>query len=425
MTQAEPLIDPPVPPSGPGVGDPAGESDHGAALLAGFLGWTLDAFDFFVLVLCLPAIAADLHVAKTQVAKAISLTLLMRPVGAVLFGLLADRYGRRRPLMVNLVFYSTLSVLSGFAPNFTAFLACRVLFGVAMGGEWGVGASLAMEKVPPRLRGLLSGLLQEGYAAGNLLASVAFFLVVPHLGPHVGWRALFWIGGLPALLALFVRSHVSESGVWERTRARDWSHLFDALAQHWRVFVSIAVLMLMMNLASHGTQDMFPTLLKDSFHLSQQMTAVVNGISSVGAICGGVVVGLLSDRLGRRRAMAGAFVLAIAVVPLWAYAHTLGALMAGAFLIQFMVQGAWGVIPAHITELSPDNVRGFLPGFAYQCGVAVAGGVTYLEASLQARYKLTDVMAGFAVVIFAVAAVVVGLGRERRGRAFGTDPADG
>ena len=261
-----------------------GESDHRAAVAAGFMGWMLDAFDFFVLTLTLKAVAKDLHVGEDKIALVVSLTLFMRPVGALIFGLLADRYGRRRPLMANLVFYSALSVASGLAPNFGTFLVCRLLFGIGMGGEWGVGATLAMEKVPPRLRGVLSGLLQEGYAAGSLLASVVYFLVFPHFG----WRPLFFIGGLPALLALFVRSHVKESATWERSRSADWSHLGGSLLQHWRTFLAIAGLMLMMNLASHGTQDMFPTLLKDGFNLSPHWIAIVNGTSNLGAICGGI-----------------------------------------------------------------------------------------------------------------------------------------
>ena len=395
---------------------PAATDDHRAAVLAGFLGWMLDAFDFFVLTLTLKAVAADFRVGPERIALVVTLTLAMRPIGAVIFGLLADRYGRRRPLMANLVFYSALSVASGLAPNFWTFLVCRLLFGIGMGGEWGVGATLAMEKVPPRLRGVLSGLLQEGYAAGSLLASIAYFTIFPHFG----WRPLFWIGGLPALLALYVRSNVKESAAWERTKSADWSTLGRALLGNKQTFAAIAGLMLMMNLASHGTQDLFPTLLRDGFHLSVRMSAVVNGVSNVGAIGGGILVGLLSDRLGRRRAMVLSFVLAIAVVPLWAFAHTLAVLMLGAFLIQFMVQGAWGVIPAHITELSPDNVRGVLPGFAYQCGVAAAGSIVYVEAALQKHYPFKDVMAGSAVAIFALAAVVVGLGPERRGVEFGT-----
>src|SRR6266545_4837392 len=193
-------------------------NDHRAALLAGFLGWTLDAFDFFLVVVTLTAIAKEFHRTDKEIALSIALTLGFRPVGAFIFGLLADRYGRRLPLMLDLVFYSVVEVLSGLAPNYATFMVLRALFGIGMGGEWGVGASLAMEKVPPRLRGVLSGLLQEGYAAGYLLAAICYFF----LFQHWGWRPLFMLGGLPALLAIFVRMRVKESEVWETARPADW-----------------------------------------------------------------------------------------------------------------------------------------------------------------------------------------------------------
>ena len=253
-------------------------NDGAMAVAAGFLGWTLDAFDFFLVILCLKDIGKSFQATDTQMALCTSLTLFMRPLGALIFGLLADRYGRRRPLMINLVFYSTLSILSGFAPNFSTFLVCRIFFGIGMGGEWGVGASLAMEKVSPKWRGLLSGLLQEGYAMGNLLASAAYFAIFPHFG----WRPLFLIGGLPALLALFIRSHVRESEIWEQSRASSWHSLGAAIVSHWRVFVAILLLMFMMNLSSHGTQDMFPSMLKEQWHFSARQVAAINAIASVG-----------------------------------------------------------------------------------------------------------------------------------------------
>jgi len=365
----------------------------------------------------MPDIAKTFGVGVPEIAFTITLTLAMRPVGAFIFGLLADRHGRRRPLMVNLIFYSTLSILSGLAPTYRMFIICRVLFGIGMGGEWGVGASLAMEKVPPRLRGVLSGLLQEGYATGNLLASAAYFFVFPRFG----WRPLFFIGGLPALLALFVRYRVKESEVWQKTRHRDWSNLGSEIARHWRLFLGITLLMWMMNLSSHGTQDMFPTLLKNEWHLTPRNVAAVNAISMVGAIFGGVIVGLLSDRIGRRRAMIGSFLCAILIIPLWAYAPNIALLVLGAFLMQFMVQGAWGVIPAHITELSPDSVRGFLPGFAYQCGVLLAGSIAWIQSLLKEHTSYANAMALTALIVFASAVVVISLGRERRGIAFGAE----
>jgi SHS family lactate transporter-like MFS transporter len=389
---------------------------HGPAVFAGFLGWTLDAFDFFLVVLSLTAIAKELHRSDKEIALSITLTLAFRPVGAFIFGLMADRYGRRIPLMIDLVFYSVVEVLTGFAHSFTTFLVLRALFGIGMGGEWGVGASLAMEKVPPRLRGFLSGMLQQGYALGYLLAAGCFFFVFPRWG----WRPMFFIGGLPALLGLFVRFRVKESEVWQKTRHPNWSSLGRAICSHWKLFLYLTLLMMMMNFCSHGTQDMFPTFVKRFWNRSPTQVAVIVAISMVGAILGGTLIGFLSDRFGRRRTMITAFILAIACVPLWAYAPSVTLLAVGAFLIQFMVQGAWGIIPAHLSELSPDSVRGFLPGFAYQCGVLLAGSVAYIEAILAERTSYANAMALTAFVVFTLAAVVVALGREQKGIQFGS-----
>src|SRR5881409_3990086 len=238
--------------------------DQRAAVVAGFLGWTLDAFDFFLVVMTLTAIAKEFGTSDAAIAFSITLTLAFRPVGALIFGLLADRYGRKLPLMADLVFYSVIEVLSGLAPNFTTFLVLRALFGIGMGGEWGVGASLVMEKVPPRLRGVVSGLLQQGYAAGYLLAALCYFFVFPRWG----WRPLFFIGGLPALLALFVRPRVQESEVWRETRHENWTHLGRAIASNWRLFLYITGLMALMNMVSHGTQDMYPTFLQRDWAFS-------------------------------------------------------------------------------------------------------------------------------------------------------------
>jgi MFS transporter, SHS family, lactate transporter len=390
-------------------------SDHGAALTAGFLGWTLDAFDFFLVTLCLTAIGREFHKSDKEMAISITLTLAFRPIGAFVFGLLADRYGRRLPLMIDLVFYSLVEVLTGFAPNYTTFLVLRALFGIGMGGEWGVGASLAMEKVPPRLRGLLSGLLQEGYATGNLLAAITYFF----LFERWGWRPLFFLGGLPALLALFVRFRVKESEVWHKTREKSWSGLGSAIVSHWKLFLYLTLLMTMMNFVSHGTQDMYPTFLVRQWHFAPRQVSFATGVSMVGAILGGVVMGLMSDRYGRRRVMVSALLGGILMVPLWAYAPSTALLVLGAFLIQFMVQGAWGIIPAHLSELSPDSVRGFMPGFAYQCGVLVASSVGYIEAVLAKTLSYATAMALMAVTVFSLAAIVAGLGKERKGHTFG------
>ncbi len=393
----------------------AAESDYLSALVASFLGWTLDAFDFFIVVFVLPSIAQDFGVDVPAIALSITVTLAFRPVGAFVFGLLADRYGRRLPLMIDLVFYSVIEVLSGLAPSYGWFLVLRALFGIGMGGEWGVGASLAMEKVPPRWRGVLSGVLQEGYAVGYLLAACCYFLVFPRWG----WRPMFFIGGLPALLALFVRMRVKESAVWEKTRHATWTALGHAIVAEWRLFLYLTALMTMMVFVSHGTQDMYPTFLKLERGFSPEAVAGIAIVYNVGALLGGIAFGHFSDRVGRRRSIVLALVLATLVIPLWAYAPTTGLLVVGSFVMQFMVQGAWGVIPAHITELSPDSVRGFLPGFAYQCGVLFASSVAYLEAVFATSTTYANAMALTAVTVFTVGAGVVAVGGERKGARFG------
>ena len=391
--------------------------DSGRALLAGFLGWTLDAFDFFLVVICLTSIAKDFGTRTQYIAFSLTLTMAFRPVGAFIFGLMADRYGRRLPLILDLVFYSVVEVLTGLAPNLATFLILRALFGIGMGGEWGVGASLAMEKVPAKWRGVLSGVLQEGYAVGNLLASFCYFVVFP----RVGWRPLFFIGGLPALLALYVRFGVRESEVWQRTRHHNWADLWRGILRHWPLFFYLVALMAMMNLCSHGTQDLYPTFLQTSRGFSPERRAMLNAFSMVGAILGGIAFGLLSDRIGRRVSMVIALGAALCVIPLWAFGKSALALWAGGFLIQFMVQGAWGVIPAHISELSPDSVRGFLPGFGYQCGVLIAGVAPWVQTEVaeRARWGYAKTMALTAVVVFLAAALVTALGKEHRGERFG------
>jgi SHS family lactate transporter-like MFS transporter len=390
-------------------------SDHRAALLAGYLGWTLDAFDFFLVVSCLTAIGREFHKTDAEMALTITATLAFRPIGAFLFGLMADRYGRRLPLMIDLIFYSIVEVLSGLAPSYASFIILRALFGIGMGGEWGVGASLAMEKVPPRLRGLLSGFLQQGYAMGFLLASLCNIFLFPKLG----WRPLFFLGGLPALLALFVRFRVRESEVWEKTKHESWAHLGRAIASHWKLFLYLLALMTAMNLASHGTQDLYPTFLERQWGFSAERKGLFSAFSMVGANLGGTLFGLLSDKIGRRKTMVISLLGGIAAIPLWAFAPTLPLLFAGGFIMQAFVQGAWGVIPAHLSELSPDSVRGFLPGFGYQMGVLFSSAIPRIEADIAHRTSYSTAMAGTAVVVFLLAAIVTAAGPERRAVIFG------
>ena len=389
------------------------------ALIAGFLGWTLDAFDFFILTFVLARVAKDFNVDMLHMSYTLLASLAMRPVGAFIFGLMADRYGRRIPLMIDVVFYSVVEVLSGLAPNYKVFLILRLLYGIGMGGEWGVGASLVMESVPAKWRGVMSGLLQEGYALGNLLAAAAYYTVYPHWG----WRAMFFIGGLPALLSLFIRAKVKEPEVWKQSHARDWSVYWRSILRNWKLFLYLVLLMAMMNFISHGTQDLYPTFLQQARHFNIHMTAIITMISMVGAIAGGLAFGLYSDRRGRRRSMVIALLTAVVLIPVWMFAPNTPLVMVGAFAMQFMVQGAWGVVPVHINELSPNELRGFFPGFAYQLGVLIASTASSIEVAVGAHLGLARTMGIFAATVFTLGAIVVALGPEAKGVSFGkTEP---
>jgi MFS transporter, SHS family, lactate transporter len=384
------------------------------AVLAGFLGWTLDAFDFFILTFALATVAKDFNKTIPEIALTLTASLAMRPVGAFIFGLMADRFGRKGPLMINIIFYSIIEIFSGLAPNYTVFLILRLLYGIGMGGEWGVGASLVMESVPVKRRGFLSGLLQEGYAFGFLLAAAAYYLVFPHFG----WRAMFFIGGLPALLTLFIRSKVKETAAWKATRTRDWKEYGNAVKKHWKLFLYLVLLMSAMNLISHGTQDLYPTFLQQQRHFDPHKTAVITMVSMVGAILGGLLFGHLSDLYGRKKMMALAVFLAIVLIPLWLLANGSFLIALGAFGMQFMVQGAWGIIPAHINELSPGSLRGFFPGFAYQTGVLIASGIVYIEAVLAEYVSYATSMEILAGSVLVLAAVVILAGQEAKGIHF-------
>jgi SHS family lactate transporter-like MFS transporter len=389
------------------------------AVLAGFLGWTLDAFDFFILTLVIDDIAKSFGRTRPDIALTLTVALAARPIGAVIFGIMADRLGRRLPLMINVVFYAVISVLSGLAPNYQIFLLLRILFGIGMGGEWGVGASLALESASPRLRGLLSGLLQEGYALGNLLSALAFRLVYPYfdsLYPGNGWRLMFFLGGLPALLSLFIRAKVKESEAWHEHKT-DWNTYTKSLPQYWRRFVYLVLFMTMMSFMSHGTQDMYPTLL-GTVGYSKARIADVTMLSGVGAILGGLVFGYYSDRSGRRRAMMIAMFLGLIVVPFWISGHSSWRILVGVFLMQFFVQGAWGIVPAHVNELSPNHLRGFFPGLAYQLGVMFAASIPFVEAALGERFTYTQAMGGLVSLVFIIAFIVVLFGPEAKGVSF-------
>ena len=387
---------------------------------ASFLGWTLDAFDYFLLVFVIPEIARDFRVGVTEVTLALLLTLAFRPLGALLFGRLADRFGRRPVLMLDVVLYSVLELGCAFAPSLAVLLVLRALFGIAMGGEWGIGASLAMESIPPRSRGIVSGLLQSGYPCGYLIGAVLYGL----LFNHIGWRGMFVLGAVPALLVLYIRSKVPESPVFERRLYSGTRRgAFAAMRGHWGLFVYLIVLMALFNMFSHGSQDVYPTFLKTQMHFGTHAISALTIMLNLGAIVGGLVFGAWSEKVGRRRAMMIATLLALPCIPLWAYGGSVLLLAAGAFAIQVAVQGAWGIVPSYLNELSPDDVRGTLPGFAYQLGNLLASGTATILAWL-AHARGGDYAYAQAVWIAAVAvvlALLAGFGPEPRGARFGAD----
>ena len=395
-----------------------------AAFTASLLGWALDAFDYFLLVFVLKEIAREFHADITVVNSALFLTLIARPVGALVFGRLSDRYGHRPILMVVVGLYSALAVASAFSPTLFILLSLRTLFGFAMGGVWGIGASLALETIPAKSRGLISGILQEGYPMGYFLAAIANLFL-----PTIGWRGMLALGILPALLIFYIQRSVRESPAWEAARAATVAaprpNFIQAMRGHWGMLAYAVLLMTCFNFFSHGTQDLYPQFLQVQHRYQAAMVTALTICLNVGAILGGFVFGPLSERIGRRRTMALAALLALPVIPLWAFSSTPLMLAAGAFLIQVAVQGAWAAVPAHLNELSPPGARGTFPGFAYQLGNLFAAVNVTLQTSLMKTHH-NDY--GFALaVVCAVVAVVLALvawfGPEAKGAVFGAGPS--
>src|SRR3984893_10791121 len=387
-----------------------------SVVVASFLGWTLDAFDFFLLVFVLKDIAQEFNTDISDVTFAILLTLAMRPIGAFLFGRAADRWGRRPTLMVDVLLYSFIEFASGFSPSLTVLLVLRALYGVAMGGEWGVGASLTMESIPPHARGFVSGLLQSGYPTGYFIASIVYGL----LFPIIGWRGMFMVGVLPALLVLYIRRRVPESPSWDRAAAAQSSTL-SILKSQWRLGLYAVVLMTAFNFFSHGTQDLYPTFLQVQHALSPHAVGTIAAIYNVGAIVGGILSGSLSERVGRRRMIVVAALLSLPVLPLWAFSDGPVLLALGACLMQVMVQGAWGVIPVHLNELSPDEARGTFPGVVYQLGNLLASANATIQAGIAAHFggNYGVALALVAGIVAVIIAILTALGVEAKGAAFG------
>ena len=394
--------------------------DQRNVVIASFLGWTLDAFDYFLLVFVLKDIAGEFHTQIAAVTVALVLTLAMRPIGAFIFGRAADRWGRRPTLMIDVLCYSAIEFASGFAPNLAALLVLRALYGVAMGGEWGVGASLTMETIPAKARGIVSGLLQSGYPAGYFIASIVYGA----LFSVIGWRGMFMVGVVPALLVLYIRRKVPESPSWRPERQAQASTVA-VLKSHWRLGIYAIVLMAAFNFFSHGTQDLYPTFLQVEHHLSPHAVGTIAVIYNIGAIIGGIVCGALSETIGRRRMIVICALLSLPILPLWAFAGSPAMLALGAFLMQIMVQGAWGVIPVHLNELSPGGARGTFPGFVYQLGNLLAAANATIQAEVATanggNYGLA--LALVAGIVAVVIVLLTASGPESRGIAFQAEPA--
>ena len=398
-------------------------SDQRSSFLAAFLGWSMDAFDYFIVVLVYADIAKDFHVSLTRMAFLTTVTLVMRPVGAFIFGLWGDRSGRRTPLIVDVCFYSVIGFACAFAPNYTVLLVLRLLYGIGMGGEWGLGAALAMEKIPAQRRGFFSGVLQQGYATGYLFAAAAYLVIHTSLG--LSWRYLFALSIFPALISLLIRARVRESEVWEVTKARRLQsrttvRTIFANPAIWKRFVFLILLMTAFNWMSHGTQDIFPTFLKEGIGLASGTALLIVIGYNVGAIIGGIIVGTMSERFGRRRMIVLCALLGLPLIPLFAYSTTVGMLALGSFLMQLMVQGAWGVIPAHLTELSPDEIRGFYPGVTYQLGNLLAAFNLPIEQALAKSHGYPFALAATMVPVFIAVAVLAAVGSEAKGIKFGS-----
>jgi SHS family lactate transporter-like MFS transporter len=390
------------------------------AVASSILGWVLDAFDFFVVVFLFDALAANFHVEKKAIVWTISITLAMRPVGALLFGALADRYGRKKPLMACVIYFSTITVLSGFAPNYLFFVVMRALYGIGMGGYWGIGASFAMENAPRKQRGVLSGMMQGGYPFGYLLAAVGMLTIMPHLG----WRAMFVVGSLLAVVIVILTYLSPESEAWKQHRMGSIANIFKTLFQHMGSFSYLLLVMVVMSCLSHGTQDLYPDFLKslpnikDALVLGMKPLYGIPIIYNIGAITGAIFFGYISERIGRRYAIMVALLLSLLAIPAWAFGGSVLMLVVGSYVMQTGVQGAFGVIPAHLNELSPDAVRSLFPGFVYQLGVLVASPAVSFEFFLRDHFGYPWALTLFEVIVIVLLLIIFSLGPEQRGRHF-------
>ncbi|CAG8659447.1 MFS general substrate transporter [Rhizophagus irregularis] len=348
-----------------------------------YLSWTFVSFDYFIVTFTLPYIAKDFKLKPSDVAVSITLMLTFRPLGALIFGLLSDKYGRKYPLMANIFIFSGLQLASGFAPNFLTYSITRAIFGMAMGGEWGLGAALAMEALPLESRGLLSGILQEGYALGFLLAAVVYYAVITNWG----WRTTYYIGSFPILLVLIIYFLVPESEEWKRlhaerktTKINPREKTRSIIINHWKIFLFSILLMTALNFIVHGSKDLYPTFLNVQLDFTPGQITFITIIANIGSIIGGFINGYICHFLGRKNAMITFTFLAGCFLPLYVLPRNYIVLTIGAFAVYLCIGGSWGSIPAYLNEIAPVELRGTFPGLVYQTGTLLASSSAQIEA---------------------------------------------
>ena len=403
----------------------AGSRGWPFAVASGILGWVLDAFDFFVITFLFDELAARYHVSIGAIVGTLFWTLAMRPVGALVFGALADRFGRRRPLMICVAYFSIVTVCSALAPTYGVFVLCRCLYGMGMGGYWGIGASYAMESAPTAKRGILSGFMQSGYSIGNLLAAVGMQTVAPRFG----WHAMFYVGTVVAAAIIVLTAFAPESKGWQKASSPSLGHMFHDLRGSMGIFFYLLALMTAMTCLSHGTQDLYPHFLstlpfmKGAHVFGMQAKLGIPVVYNVGAIVGALIIGQVSQKLGRRKAILLALAVCLASMHGWAFGATVFGIMAGAFMMQVGVQGAFGVIPAHLNELSPDAIRGLFAGFVYQLGVLIASPVGPVQHTLSEHLGYPWALTSFELCVIAALALLMVFGPEKHGKDLGCAPA--
>jgi len=386
----------------------------GFAVASGILGWILDAFNFFVPIFLVDVLAKNFHVSKGAIVWSITATLVTRPLGAMLLGSLADRFGRRLPLIACVLYFSLVSALTPYAPSYAAFILLRALYGIGMGGYWGIGASMVMESSPVRWRGLFSGIMQAGYSLGYLLAAVAIRMA----RPDTGWKWMFLIGLALAFLISILTSLSSEPYSWRKNQIAKMSETWGILFRYKARFAYLVLLMTAITCLSHGTQDLYPDFLTTMHHVPAAVLSNVAILYNIGAILGAIFVGYVSDNLGRRNGIFIALALSFVSIPLWAFGTSIAILALGAFLMQFGVQGVFGVIPAHLNEMSPAGLRSLFSGVIYQLGMLIGSPSVSIQFELQKHIGYPWALTLFEVCVIISLLFLFGLGTEKQGQSF-------